>query len=70
MLLIALLLIPVATAAASFFVRRREAMEAVNLAGFGMRLSGRRRAGRAGARPRHGLARQTASSMPMRSARW
>ena len=35
MLLIALLLIPVATAAASFFVRRRAAMETVNLAGFG-----------------------------------
>jgi hydrogenase-4 component F len=36
MLLLALLLIPVATAAASFFVRRRAAMEAVNLAGFGV----------------------------------
>jgi len=35
MLLIALLLIPVATAAASYFARRRAAMEAVNLAGFG-----------------------------------
>ena len=35
MLLIALLLIPVATAAASFFARRRAAMEAANLAGFG-----------------------------------
>jgi hydrogenase-4 component F len=35
-LLLALLLIPVATAAASFFVRRREEMEAANLAGFGM----------------------------------
>ena len=36
MLLLALLLIPVATAAASFFVRRRTAMESVNLAGFGV----------------------------------
>jgi hydrogenase-4 component F len=36
MLLIALLLIPVATAAASFFVRRRAAMEAANLIGFGI----------------------------------
>ena len=35
MLLIALLLIPVATAAASYFARRRAVMEAVNLAGFG-----------------------------------
>ncbi|MGC9158391.1 MAG: proton-conducting transporter membrane subunit [Terracidiphilus sp.] len=35
MLLIALLLIPVATAAASYFAGRRAAMEAVNLAGFG-----------------------------------
>src|ERR1017187_9886906 len=35
MLLIALLLVPVATAAASFFARRRAAMEAANLAGFG-----------------------------------
>jgi len=35
-LLLALLLIPVATAAASFFARRREEMEAANLAGFGM----------------------------------
>ncbi|MGA2185444.1 MAG: proton-conducting transporter membrane subunit [Bryobacteraceae bacterium] len=35
MLLVALLLVPVATAVASFFVRRRAAMEAVNLAGFG-----------------------------------
>ena len=34
MLLIALLLVPLATAAASFFVRRRAAMEALNLAGF------------------------------------
>ena len=34
MLLVALLLVPVATAAASFFVRRRAAMEAINLAGF------------------------------------
>src|ERR1039458_3564627 len=36
MLLLALLLIPVATAAASFFVRRRKEMEAANLAGLGM----------------------------------
>ena len=36
MLLIALLLIPVATAAASFFVRRRAAMEAANVVGFGI----------------------------------
>jgi hydrogenase-4 component F len=36
MLLLALLLLPVATAAASFFVRRRAAMEAVNLAGSGV----------------------------------
>jgi hydrogenase-4 component F len=36
MLLLALLLIPVAIAAASFFVRRRAAMEAVNLAGIGV----------------------------------
>jgi hydrogenase-4 component F len=36
MLLLALLLVPVATAAASFFVRRRTAMESVNLAGFGV----------------------------------
>jgi hydrogenase-4 component F len=35
-LLLALLLIPVATAAASFFVRRREEMEAANLAGLGL----------------------------------
>jgi hydrogenase-4 component F len=35
-LLLALLLIPVATAAASLFVRRREEMEAANLTGFGM----------------------------------
>jgi hydrogenase-4 component F len=35
-LLLALLLIPVATAAASFFARRREEMEAANLVGFGM----------------------------------
>lgn len=34
MLLIVLLLIPAATAVASFFARRRPAMEAVNLAGF------------------------------------
>jgi hydrogenase-4 component F len=34
MLLIALLLIPVITAAASYFARRRAAMEAANLAGF------------------------------------
>ena len=34
MLLIALLLIPTATAAASFFARRRQSMEAANLAGF------------------------------------
>ena len=36
MLLLALLLIPIATAAASFFVRRRKEMELVNLAGFGL----------------------------------
>ena len=36
MLLLALLLIPVATAVASFFVRRREQMERANLAGFGL----------------------------------
>src|SRR5664279_4851839 len=36
MLLIALLLVPVATAAASFFARRRAAMEALNVAGFGV----------------------------------
>ena len=36
MLLLALLLIPVATAAASFFVRRRKEMEAANLVGFGL----------------------------------
>jgi len=36
MLLIALLLIPVSTAAASFFVHRREQMEWANLAGFGL----------------------------------
>jgi hydrogenase-4 component F len=36
MLLFALLLVPFATAAASFFVRRRRAMEAVNVAGFGI----------------------------------
>jgi len=36
MLLIALLLIPVAAAVASFFARRRAAMEAVNLAAFGI----------------------------------
>jgi len=35
MLLLALLLIPAATAVASYFARRRTAMEAVNLAGFG-----------------------------------
>ncbi len=35
MLLIALLLLPVATAAASYLARRRAAMEALNLAGFG-----------------------------------
>jgi len=35
MLLVALLVVPLATAAASFFVRRRTAMEAVNLVGFG-----------------------------------
>ena len=34
MLLVALLLVPLATAAAAFFARRRAAMEAVNLAGF------------------------------------
>jgi len=36
MLLLALLLIPVATAAASLFVPRRKEMEAANLAGFGL----------------------------------
>ena len=36
MLLLALLLIPVATAVASFFVRLRKEMETVNLAGFGL----------------------------------
>jgi hydrogenase-4 component F len=36
MLLLALLLIPVATAAASLFVRRRKEMEAANLAGLGL----------------------------------
>ncbi|MGA3080034.1 MAG: proton-conducting transporter membrane subunit [Terracidiphilus sp.] len=36
MLLLALLLIPVATAAASYFARRREEMERINLAGFGV----------------------------------
>jgi hydrogenase-4 component F len=36
MLLIALLLVPVATAVASFFARRRAAMEALNLVGFGV----------------------------------
>ena len=36
MLLLTLLLIPVATAAASFFARGRKEMEAVNLAGFGL----------------------------------
>jgi hydrogenase-4 component F len=36
MLLIALLLIPIATAAASFFVRRRAAMETANVVGFGI----------------------------------
>src|SRR5664280_50146 len=36
MLMLALLLVPVATAAASFFARRRAAMEALNLAGFGV----------------------------------
>jgi hydrogenase-4 component F len=35
MLLAALLLVPAATAVAAFFARRRTAMEAVNLAGFG-----------------------------------
>ncbi|MGA2435949.1 MAG: proton-conducting transporter membrane subunit, partial [Bryobacteraceae bacterium] len=35
MLLAALLLVPAATAVAAFFARRRAAMEAVNLAGFG-----------------------------------
>ena len=34
MLLVALLLVPVATAVASFFARRRAAMESVNLVGF------------------------------------
>jgi hydrogenase-4 component F len=34
MLLVALLLVPLATAAASFFARRRAVMEALNLAGF------------------------------------
>jgi hydrogenase-4 component F len=36
MLLLTLLLVPVATAATSFFARRRAAMEAANLAGFGV----------------------------------
>src|SRR5271157_580074 len=36
MLLVALLLIPFATAAASFYARRRKAMETVNLVGFGV----------------------------------
>jgi hydrogenase-4 component F len=36
MLLFALLLVPFATAAASFFVRPRRAMEAINVAGFGI----------------------------------
>jgi hydrogenase-4 component F len=36
MLLLALLLIPVATAATSYFARRREEMERFNLAGFGL----------------------------------
>jgi hydrogenase-4 component F len=36
MLLLALLLVPVATAVASFFVRRRTAMELMNMAGFGV----------------------------------
>jgi hydrogenase-4 component F len=36
MLLIALLLIPVATAAASYFARRREEMEWANIGGFGL----------------------------------
>ena len=36
MLLVALLLVPIATAVASFFARRRAAMEAANLAGFGV----------------------------------
>ena len=36
MLLIALLLIPVATAAASYFARRREEMEWANVGGFGL----------------------------------
>jgi hydrogenase-4 component F len=36
MLMLALLLVPVATAAASFFARRRAAMEALNVAGFGV----------------------------------
>jgi hydrogenase-4 component F len=35
MLLVAMLLVPIATAAGAFLVRRRAAMEAVNLAGFG-----------------------------------
>ena len=35
-LLVALLLVPVATAATSFFARRRAAMEAANVAGFGV----------------------------------
>ena len=35
MLLVALLLVPIATAAASFLARRRAAMEVVNLVGFG-----------------------------------
>jgi hypothetical protein len=51
MLLIALLLIPVAAAVASFFVRRRAAMEAVNLAAFS-------RAGRPGTGRGHSLALQ------------
>ena len=36
MLLIALLLIPISTAAASYFARRREEMERANLTGFGL----------------------------------
>jgi hydrogenase-4 component F len=36
MLLLALLLVPVATAAASFFVHQRKEMEVANLAGFGL----------------------------------
>jgi hydrogenase-4 component F len=35
MLLVALLLVPIATAAASFIARRRAAMESANLVGFG-----------------------------------